>query len=68
MGRPRNERRSRVRVEFSLPPALADAVYTYAAFIRTQAPVAEAMFGVKREGRRRSSVSASSRPVFVGHR
>ncbi len=30
MGRPRNGRLSRVRVEFSLPPALADAVYTYA--------------------------------------
>lgn len=30
MGRPRNGRLSRVRVEFSLPPAIADAVYTYA--------------------------------------
>lgn len=30
MGRPRNGRLSRVRVEFSLPPALAEAVYTYA--------------------------------------
>lgn len=30
MGRPRNGRLSRVRVEFSLPPALAEAVYAYA--------------------------------------
>ena len=30
MGRPRNGRLSRVRVEFSLPPAIAEAVYTYA--------------------------------------
>ncbi|TQK29781.1 hypothetical protein [Arthrobacter sp. SLBN-53] len=30
MGKPRNGRLSRVRVEFSLPPALAEAVYTYA--------------------------------------
>ncbi|WP_131823442.1 hypothetical protein [Mycobacterium syngnathidarum] len=30
MARPRNGRLSRVRVEFSLPPAIADAVYTYA--------------------------------------
>jgi hypothetical protein len=30
MGRPKNGRLSRVRVEFSLPPALADAVYAYA--------------------------------------
>lgn len=32
MGRPRNGRPSRVRVEFSLPPAIAEAVYTYADF------------------------------------
>jgi hypothetical protein len=30
MGRPRNGRISRVRVEFSLPPVIAEAVYAYA--------------------------------------
>jgi hypothetical protein len=30
MARPKNKPRSRVRVEFSLPPDLAAAVYSYA--------------------------------------
>jgi hypothetical protein len=30
MARPKNGRLSRTRVEFSLPPAVADAVYQYA--------------------------------------
>ncbi len=67
MGRPRNGRLSRVRVEFSLPPALAEAVYAYA----DSADVSLSQAGgellklalSERTGDRDEAVSSPSNPV-----